>query len=261
MTENTLKQTARATRDLNLASSQFEELFQDYPVSSDILGVALPITTDAVTNIVRFPKSVLYCSNIEAQALLAPKGAATGLDISMDQVDTNGIELNLQVPAQADARFNFTIDAEPVGFFIEAAFTVVDVSGANELLVGFRKSAAFAKARSSYTDYAMIGLIRTDIKLATNLNNAGEVLTDTTDNGTDAETLVLRVEVTTDGKVSYKLAKTAALLASGGLVTPTVTLDYKFDTGDVVVPCIRQIQHGDLSGDIIMTSLKCGYLN
>jgi hypothetical protein len=109
MTENTLKQTSRKERDLNLASSSCNELFQDYVVSMAAAGNALPVNTDTATNVVTTPKTVLYSTNIGTQTALAPVSAATGLNISMDATNGEGIELNLQNPGNTDAKFLFTV--------------------------------------------------------------------------------------------------------------------------------------------------------
>lgn len=124
--------------------------------------------------------------------------------------------------------------------------------------MGFRKNAAVAAARATYTDYAYIGCTRTDIKIATDLNDAGETLTDTTENMTDGETLTLRVEVSSERKVKYFMSITAATATA--LHVPTVSAEYQFDTGDTVIPSIRMLQHTDVC-NVIMTYLKCGYLN
>lgn len=255
MTENALKQSSRQARDLNLASSSCIELFQDYVVSMAAAGNALPVATDATTNVVTTPKTVLYATNINAQTLLAPVSAATGLEIGGDQTAGDGFEIGLQNPGNTDAKFNFTAGSEPVGFFVEAEITVADVSGAAELLLGFRKSAAHANARSTYTDYALIGLVGVDIKIASKLNDATEVVVDTTMNGADTEKLTLRVEVGSDRKVVYSVAKGTAAIAK-----PTVTTEYTFDADDVIVPTLRLIQHSDLTGSVVVNSLKCGYL-
>jgi hypothetical protein len=257
MTENTLKQVSRASRDLNLAASHCLEYFQDYVVSMAAAGNALPVATDATTNVVTTPKTVLYATNIETQTLLAPVSAATGLEIGGDQTNGDGFEINLQNPGNTDGKFLFTVGTEPVGFFIEGQFTVADVSGAAELLIGFRKNEAFAKARATYTDYALIGLTGADIKIATDLNNAGEVLTDTTENAADAGTFTFRVEVTSDGKVSYQVANSS----TDTLGTPTVSKDFTFDSTDVLVPVIRFMHGADVAGSVVMNYLKCGYLN
>lgn len=257
MTENTLKQTSRSSRDLNLASSSCLELFQDYVISMAAAGNALPVATDATTNVVTTPKTVLYATNINAQTLLAPVSAATGLEIGGDQTNGDGFEINLQYPANTDGKFNFTVGSEPVGFYIEAQLTVADVSGVAELLVGFRKTEAHANARATYTDYSLIGLIAGDIKIATGLNNAAEILTDTTENAVDTGTVTLRVEVGSDGKVTYYVANSA----TDTLGLPTVSKDFTFDSADVIVPCIRFIHASDVAGSVVLNYLKCGYLN
>jgi len=260
MTELTLKQTSRKSRDLNREASYLFDNFTDRIIGVGTLGNVLPVSTDTATNCIRTPQSTLYCTNIATQTLLCPTNAATGLDIAGDQTASDGFEINFQEPGQTDARFLFTIGSEPVGFFMEALVTVADVSGAAELLFGFRKNATVEAARATYTDYALIGLIRSDIEIATDLDNAGETLTDTTMDASDTIQCKFRIEVDSDGNVTYKVANTAALVASGA-ITPTVSADYTFNSGDVVVPCIRLIQHADLTGTCVINSLEIGYLN
>jgi hypothetical protein len=84
------------------------------------------------------------------------------------------------------------------------------------------------------------------LKIATDIANAGETLTNTTDVVSDTVSFILRVEVDTGGKVTYKMANTAALVTSG-VVSPTVAVDYTFADATVVVPCIRIIQHSDVT--------------
>lgn len=260
MTELTLKQIDRKTRDLNRESSRFYDNFTDRIIARWPLGNVLPVATDALTNVISTPQSILYCTNINEQVLLCPTNAATWLDIAGDQAGGDGFEIRLQEPAQADARFNFVVGSEPVGFFIEAKVTVADVSGAAELLFGFMKTEAYQADRTTYTDYALIGLIQANIKIATDNDDAGETLTDTTMDATDGVSCIFRVEVDADGKVTYKVANTAALVASGA-VNPTVRLDYTFDSGDTIVPVIRLIQHSDLTGSCVINYIRCGYLN
>jgi len=257
MTENALKQVSRASRDLNLAASHVLEYFQDYVVSMAAAGNALPVDTDTATNVVTTPKTVLYATNIGTQTLLAPKSAATGLEIGGDQTNGDGFEINLQNPANTDAKFLFTVGSEPVGFFIEAQFTIADISGAAELMIGFHEVSAIKPARATYTDYALIGCAGADVKIATDLDDAGETLTDTTENVADAGTVTLRVEVGSDGKVTYQVA----ISSTDTLGTPTVTKDFTFNDGDVIVPCIRFLHGADVAGSVVMNYLKVDYVN
>lgn len=140
MTENTLKQTSRATRDLNADASSCLENFMDYVIASNLAGNGIPVVTDTVTNVVATRKNTFYATNIAAQTLLTPVNAPTGLDISGDATAGDGFEIGLQNPSNTDAKFNFKIGSEPVGFYLEAQITTADISGAAELLVGFRKA-------------------------------------------------------------------------------------------------------------------------
>jgi len=257
MTENSLKQTDRKLRDLNVDSSSCLENFMDYAVGSILAGNGIPVVTDAVTNIVATRRNTFYVTNINAQTLLTPANAATWLDIAWDATAWDWYEITLQNPWNTDAKFNFTVGSEPVGFYIEACITTADISWAAELLVGFRKAWVHANARATYSDYAYIGMIQADIKIATDLADAWETLTDTTMNAADGWQVTLRVEVTTDGKVSYKVKN----WSTATLAVPTVSLDYTFADATIVVPSIRLIQHSDITGTCIVNYIKCGYLN
>jgi len=254
--ENTMPQTSRATRSLNLKASFCDEQFQDYAVAFAAAGNALPVETDAATNVVQTLKTTLYATNIGTQTLLAPKVVSTGLSLAGDQTNGDGFELTLQNPGNTDAKFLFTVGSEPVGFFLEAKMTVADVSWAIELLAGFRKNGAVTPARATYSDYAFIGLTGADIKIATDLDDAGEVLTDTTENLADTGEITVRIEVQTDGKVTYLLANST----TDTLNAPTVFKDFQFNTGDVIVPAIRMLNGSDLADAVVLNSLKCGYL-
>jgi hypothetical protein len=69
--------------------------------------------------------------------------------------------------------------------------------------------------------------------------------------------MTVRVEVTSAGVVSYQVA----ISSTDTLWVPTVSKDFTFDTDDVIVPCIRFLHGSDVAGSVIMTYLKCGYLN
>jgi hypothetical protein len=77
MTELTLKQSARKTRDLNMEASRLFDNFTDRIIGAGTLGNVLPVTTDTATNVIRTPLSSLYCTNIGTQTLLCPTNATT----------------------------------------------------------------------------------------------------------------------------------------------------------------------------------------
>jgi hypothetical protein len=75
MTELTLKQSARKTRDFNMEASRLFDNFTDRIIGAGTLGNVLPVTT--ATNVIRTPLSSLYCTNIGTQTLLCPTNATT----------------------------------------------------------------------------------------------------------------------------------------------------------------------------------------
>lgn len=166
------------------------------------------------------------------------------------------MEYNRQSPGNTDAKFIFSLgtDAAPLqGFFVEAQFTVADVTGCAELLVGFKKNTTVAAARATYTDYAFITNAAGDIKLATDLNNAGETLTDTTENVVDGAVMTFRVEVDSMRRVTYQIATSS----TDTLGTPTVSMDYQFDASDTVVPVIRLLHAAVAPGLVTLNHFKC----
>lgn len=77
MTELELKQIDRKTRDLNMESSYLFDNFTDRIIGRGPLGNVLPVVTDALTNVISTPKSLLYCTNISEQLLFCPTNAST----------------------------------------------------------------------------------------------------------------------------------------------------------------------------------------
>jgi hypothetical protein len=89
----------------------------------------------------------------------------------------------------------------------------------------------------------------TEIILATELNSAGTVVTNTTDLwGGDAGINTLTVKVSAAGVVTY--------LVNG--VAPTATAAFTFDTPDVVVPFIHLV-HSATPSAVNLISYKIGY--
>lgn len=265
MTEvTTPKQIARKTRDLNQLSNNVIDYFIDRAISAGPLGNVLPVSTDEAVNVVRTPLSTLYCMNIEAQTLLAPTTVATGLSIAGDLTDANGFDIALNEPNQERARFVYEVGAEPVGHFLEAQFTVGDVSGVGELLLGFRKLGADAKAISSYSDYAYVGLAGADLQSQTRLNTGTASDVDSTSDVADGVALVLRVEVDTAGNVTFLTninPDDDSVDSTGKLYGLKVSQDFQFDDGDSIVPNIRFIHDSDVCDTLVMNYLKAGYLN
>lgn len=256
---NDVKQIDRKTRDLNLSFNNLDEQFDNwFWISMALAGNALPVSTASQYNSVSTLKTNIFAFNIGTQTLLWPVVKTNGLDISGDQTAADWYEITLAYPGSSSWKMVFVVWAEPVGFFFEAEIYCQDISWVAELLAWFKKSGVGAAARSSISDYALIGAIGEDLKIATRLNTGTESLVDTTNDLRDNHTFGVRVEVDTDGNVSFKYSLNAF---TTDFTFPTVNADFKFDSWDKIYPVIRMIQDTELSGTIYVKSLKCGYLN
>lgn len=223
------------------------EVFDTQPVAVAAIGAGAASGVAQTANVMLFPENSFEYAAIGTQTILAPVLTAVGLDIGMDQTNNDGVEITQGILAHM--RRSFTIGTSPA-FFVRLKFKIEDVSGSDQVGVGFRKTQAYQAAIASYTDKAFIGSVSGDIKLNTLLNNAGGVVTDTTDNWADGETHTLQVNVSAAGVVTY--------LIDG--VAPTVTAAFTFDSTDVVVPFIWMINDSDLIGTCELIEYECGYL-
>lgn len=213
--------------------------------SASNTGVVATGTTGDVNNVYLQTGVNLNAFVIGAgQTILQPIMTANGLEIGGDQAASEGYEYNL--PYQ-----KYTIGTD-AAFFFELGLYVNDMDGAAPFVFGFRKEEANNGTFTAYTDYASIGLnaVTSAVNIATltNLNNAGQVATDSTQAwGGDGATNTLRVDVSSAGVVTYAINGTT--YAGAG---------FTFDNGDVVIPFIRVEQSANPT-DVAITSMKIGY--
>lgn len=118
-----------------------------------------------------------------------------GIDISGDQVDNEGLEISCG-PLTPDCVK--TIGTDNFYFRAKVDFPT-DASGSDTFYVGLRKAQAYDADQTNYTDYACVGwnanAATPAIKIMTDLNNAGESATDTTDTISDGEYLDVKIYV------------------------------------------------------------------
>lgn len=224
-------------------NSYWFDTFQVQPVTSKVGGGAA--TGTAGDNNVLFTQFGQYeWYVIGTQTILAPSLDAFGLNLVQDNTAADGIELCMGV--QSISPCAFTVGSSPA-FFMSAQFKVQDVSGANPLLIGFRKAAAFNATLSSYTDFATIGIVGTagEIQLQTQLASGGVTTTDTTQAAVDGAVMQLGVNVSSSGAVTY-LYNWAA---------PTVTAAFSFAATTIVIPFIRFTEAADIT-----TQASCNFL-
>lgn len=188
---------------------------------------------------------------IGTQTIIGPRMDANGLLVSLDLTNAEGAEYNFG-GARTNSRHAFTIGTD-AAFFFEVGLYINDMDGAAPYVIGFRKAEANNATMASYTDYAAIGMnagsSTTNIVTITELNSAGQTVTDTTDAwGGDGSTNSLRVLVDASGNVTYTINGSA----------PSSSAAFQFDNTDVVVPYIHLLHNANAT-EVDITSLKVGY--
>lgn len=179
------------------------------------------------------------------QTILFPQRAATGLDISMDQTNNDGVEFGNGIETGMGA--SYTVGTDPA-FFAKCKFSIADVSGTDDCAFGFRKLEAYQANIDDYDEMACLNVISGDIKIETILNNGATSTTDTTNNWADAETHTLEVYVSGTGVVTYKIDGAA----------PTTTATFTFDTGEVVIPFFYFLHDSDVAGAVVLQEWEVG---
>jgi hypothetical protein len=181
-------------------------------------------------------------------ATLALDMDATGLDISSDVVDNDGLELVGGVLGASGRPF---IVGDDPAFYFCATLFIDDVSGTDDLHIGFREAEAFTATFDNYTDLASIGLVGAsgDIQIETIINDAATVTTDTTDGWSDDETKKVCVYVSNAGAVTYTVDGTA----------PTVTAAYSFADGTPVIPFVHYLHATTSPDELILSLWEVGY--
>lgn len=186
---------------------------------------------------------------IGTQTILAPSLDTFGLNLVQDAaVAGDGLEFICGQTALCP--FSFTINQD-AAFFMQAVFMVQDVSGANPLIIGFRKAQAFDATLSNYTDFASIGIVGTAAKIETQtqIGSAGVVATDSTQVALDGVAFQVKVKVSSTGVVTYEF----------NYMVPTVVAAYTFAPNLVVVPFIRFTQAADLTTQAATNYLEIGF--
>ena len=178
------------------------------------------------------------------QTILAPSLVATGLLVSLDQTDNEGAEYTQGILARAKQAMVIGTDE----FYFKLKFSIADVSGADEVAVGFRKAEAYQANIDDYADMAVLNVIGGAINIETMIGAAGTVTTDTTDTWADAAVHTLEVYVRRDGVVTYKVDGAA----------PTTVAAYTFTDALTVVPFFHLLHATTTPGDVILQEWECG---
>lgn len=181
------------------------------------------------------------------QTLLAPLLGTSGLDISQDQTDNDGVEYVFGGPCTAQNLVKHTVGTTPDSF-IRIKLKIADVSGTDDCAVGFRKLEAFQANIDDYDEAAFINVILGNVKTETILNGGTTVTSGTLTTWADGAEKEL--------KVVLKARKCYFYVNGVRVATPS----HQFDLTEVVVPFFFFLQATTTPGLVHITELEYGRL-
>ena len=193
----------------------------------------------------------LHVQNIGTQTILIPAASTSGMNYGYDQTNDEGVQwvASMNTHKGYPGVDRFTVGTHGA-FYVEMQYTIADVSGTDDCLLGFRKVEAFQAAVDDYDEMAALNVISGDINIETILNGGGTTTTDTTSNWADGESHTLRVDVSATGVVNYKVDG----------VQPSTVAAFTFDDGEVVTPFWYFLNAAHLAGAVTLQSVKWGLL-
>lgn len=212
-------------------------------------GTAFDGTGD-VLNYLYMPGGVIFGCEAIATQTIVPDIVANGLDIAGDQTANDGYELWTNFLGATGVPF--VVGRDPA-FYARCKFQMSDVSGTDDFQFGFRRAEICRPAFDDYLDAFTLGCNTAAdpmaIKIATIVNNAATVETDTTDTLADATEVDFKVLVSAAGVVTYTINGAA----------PTATAAVTIDDGDPVIPFIRFLQDTALVDDFTISEWEVGF--
>lgn len=193
-----------------------------------------------------FPVKGVY-SPKGTQTLLAPLLETTGLDISQDQTDNDGVEYVFGGPNTANNLLKHTVGTTP-DTFIRIKLKIADVSGTDDCAVGFRKVEAFQANFDDYDELSSVNVISGNVKTETILNGGTTATSGALTTWADAAEKEIKVILR--GRKCYSYINGAALPVPS----------HSFDVGEVVVPFLFFLQATTSPGKVHITELEYGRL-
>ena len=188
---------------------------------------------------------------IGTQTLLGPAIATTGINISGDQTNNDGWELRGASSLQMGSldKDHFKVKTSKA-FYMKVKFSIADVSGFDDIRVGFsQKDEAFTATTDNYTDAAWFRIDAGDVKSETIIANASTVTTDlAVTDWADGETHTMEVLVSDTGVVTYKYNGSE----------PSGAVAYQFAEDLLVTPMIFLRHDSDVGGALILEELEFG---
>ena len=144
----------RASMQRTDYTHQVYEVFDHQPVCFDDAGYGDPTGSEGDENRMITAQGNYFEYHIigsDGQTIVAPVFGADGLNISLDQGDTEGMEMSQGITARS--RGAFIIGTAPA-FRLKVQASIADVSGAAEFAIGFRKVEAYQALIDNYDEMA-----------------------------------------------------------------------------------------------------------
>ena len=222
------------------------DTFQMQPICVGKIGVGAATGTAGDENLMFTGANIFEYHIVGTASVVAPTRISTGLTIGLDVADNDGIEICPGILSGNGSAFVVGTDGP---FHFRCTFDVADVTGSDELHVGFRGIEAYDVDPTAYADMAAFDIDLGVINLTTNKDDAGVTTTDTTlTDWADGATHCLEVYVALDGSVTYKVDGSE----------PTVVAAYSFTAGDEVVPFFYNRYATTTPGVIYIIEWDCG---
>jgi len=215
------------------------DFFNAPGLMTSALGVGLSTGTTGDENIYRDSEAELFQHVLVTQTILAPVFTATGLNVSQDLTDDDGVEYSASV--LANGKGSFIVGQTACSFRL--TFTLTDVSGTDDCLVGFRTKEAYQALVDNYDGMAALNVISGAINIETIIGGAATTTTDTTDTWADTETHTLEVRVDTDGAVTYLIDD----------VAPTTTAAFSLTADQEIIPFFYLKHASDVAESTLLT--------
>lgn len=206
---------------------------------------------------------------IGTQTILGPVRTSAGLNLCLDAENNDGIELTLgnEQPegtvisnVAGATRGTFVVGTDPA-FAFSFKFSLADVSGADEVMVGFRKAEAYqAVIEDDYDEMAAFNVMSGDINISTILNAGTTGNTDTTQNWLDTETHTLTVICDSKGAL-WGTPRACYFEIDGAKPTTVPSSVFRFDSGEIVIPFFAYRHDSDVCDTIIAKEWESGLIH
>jgi len=170
--------------------------------------------------------------------------AAGGWDIQNDAANDEGLEFTQGITA----RCKHALVAQTDSGFFEVKIYITDVTGTDDLAVGWRLAEAYQANLDDYRDFYCLNVISGSVFIESDIDGGGTDSDDTSIDTADTTAVTLKVVVASDGTVkSY---------VNGTEETEHQT-EFTFTSADVIVPFVYFLHDSDVAENTYLMHWRC----